>query len=142
MDEPVRRLEWETGKKLEKLNVQKDAAAHRVWKRVDKNRCGGFPLFYNRKTQEKICGLSTEDNLRSLFYGERAEFWCAPDEMEERKFKGETASMKSGMFSRLGAAMKGNSDSEAAGAGEDEDDDDEWEYEWVEVEVEVPVDEA
>lgn len=129
MDAAVRRLEFETGRKLTKLNVQESDVAQNAWKRIDKGgKCGGFPYFFNRRTQQRICGLSTEDNLRSLFLDEKTQFWAAPDEVEEARLRGEAKSMRSGVFGKLGGRF--------GKKGQEDDEDAEWEYVEVEEEYE------
>ena len=47
--------------------------AQELLSKMDKQRCGGVPFFYNKDTKLSICGATTEANLRQWALGKPCE---------------------------------------------------------------------
>lgn len=52
----VRKLERETGVKVQRFEVWHNDKNAALMESIDKGRCGGVPFFYNSKTHDMICG--------------------------------------------------------------------------------------
>lgn len=64
MDPLVEKLEKETGMKVEKYEVWRNAQNAQLLTHHDQGQCGGVPFFFNTKTRQWICGAVSYDNLK------------------------------------------------------------------------------
>ncbi|KAL8428345.1 hypothetical protein Efla_007486 [Eimeria flavescens] len=63
MEEPLRLVEEQTGQKVLRLEVWRNALNYELLQRLDRGRCGGLPFFFNMQSEGFICGATTFRNL-------------------------------------------------------------------------------
>lgn len=69
MEPLVERLQEETGKSVQKLEVWHDEKNAKFMMQCDKGYCGGVPFFFNKKTGKWICGETSYENLKKWAMG-------------------------------------------------------------------------
>ena len=65
MEPLIERLEEELGVKVTKIEVWHNEANAKRLQETDKDRCGGVPFFYNKKTGKWICGSVPYEKLKA-----------------------------------------------------------------------------
>ncbi len=60
----VKQLENESGVKVDKLEVWHDAKNQEMMMRYAEGRCMSVPFFFNKKTEEYICGEADYERLK------------------------------------------------------------------------------
>jgi hypothetical protein len=67
MEPLIERLHRETPLRVKKMVVgSRRSQEHELYILVDADvACGGLPFFYNRKSQQAICGATTYKNFRA-----------------------------------------------------------------------------
>ena len=65
----VEQLEKEEGIKIEILESWHNEANAALLEELDQGRCGGLPFFYNRQTQQFICGNCEYEELKAWAKG-------------------------------------------------------------------------
>lgn len=60
----VRRLEIETGVRIERFEVWHNAANERVMMQYAAGKCASVPFFYNKRTGDYVCGEADYERLR------------------------------------------------------------------------------
>ncbi len=69
MDSLVVKLEKEEKVKVEKMEVWHDEKNAALFQKTDQGKCGGVPFFFNRKTQQFICGETDYRGLKAWATG-------------------------------------------------------------------------
>jgi rubrerythrin len=65
----VEQLEKEEGLKIEVLESWHNEENAKLLEELDQGRCGGLPFFYNRTTQQFICGNCEYEELKAWAKG-------------------------------------------------------------------------
>jgi len=73
MEPLVERLEAEEGVKVARLEVWHNDANARLMREHDKGFCGGVPFFFNKKTEQWICGGADYERLKKWALDEGVE---------------------------------------------------------------------
>ncbi|MBS1263283.1 MAG: hypothetical protein MAG715_00458 [Methanonatronarchaeales archaeon] len=64
MESLVERLEEEEDVEFERFEVWHDEENAQKLRELDQDRCGGVPFFYNKETEEFICGETSYEDLK------------------------------------------------------------------------------
>ncbi len=65
----VERLESELGLTIDKIEVWHNEKNAQLLKQFDKGLCGGVPFFFNKKTNDFICGSTSYEKLKKWALG-------------------------------------------------------------------------
>jgi len=80
----VQALEEELGVEVRRFDLySRTPEAQKLLAKLDKGACGGVPFFYNKDTEQYICGATTPDNLRRWALGKPCEPILPPPNIEE-----------------------------------------------------------
>jgi len=85
MDPICEELEKELKCKIFRIDVWKSAQSMELLQQFDalgKDKCGGVPYFFNKKTKYHICGATTKANLKKLMKNEECDAMLPPDAKE------------------------------------------------------------
>jgi len=69
MDPLIKKLEKENKLKVTKLEVWHNSKNAALLQKLDNNKCGGVPFFYNEKTKAWLCGESSYSELKKWALG-------------------------------------------------------------------------
>jgi thiol-disulfide isomerase/thioredoxin len=69
MEPLIKKLEKETGIKVERFEVWHNSKNANMMKEFDKGFCGGVPFFFNKKTKKWVCGSTSYENLKKWAQG-------------------------------------------------------------------------
>jgi hypothetical protein len=80
----VQKMEEQFGIEVRRFEVWRGPQkAQELLSKMDRQRCGGVPFFYNKDTKLSICGATTEANLRQWALGKPCEPILPPPNVEK-----------------------------------------------------------
>mmetsp|Transcript_19336 Transcript_19336/g.33323 ORF Transcript_19336/g.33323 Transcript_19336/m.33323 type:complete len:210 (+) Transcript_19336:65-694(+) len=84
MEPLIEQLKDEMGLTLRRFEVWYNDDNLKLLQRLDKDgSCGGVPFFYNKRTQDWVCGATTYDNFKAWAQGFPSERFLPPPKEEE-----------------------------------------------------------
>eukprot|EP00611_Tribonema_gayanum_P029881 TRINITY_DN8147_c0_g1_i1.p1 TRINITY_DN8147_c0_g1~~TRINITY_DN8147_c0_g1_i1.p1 ORF type:complete len:237 (-),score=46.68 TRINITY_DN8147_c0_g1_i1:107-775(-) len=108
MEPMIERLENDTPFHVKKITVgQRQSEEQELYTLIDAEvQCGGLPFFYNRQSQQSICGATTYKNFRAWASGKPAALHCPPpvEEITGEAAQGAPRPRK-GVFGKLKSRM-------------------------------------
>lgn len=66
----IERLEKEEGIKLTRYEIWHNEDNKQLFMEMDQGKCGGIPLFVNKKTGKTICGAASYEDFKAWAKGE------------------------------------------------------------------------